>query len=165
MQDKTEKIPDFSEMSEQHRQGLYLYFMNRLRNTALAEDLTQDSMVKAWRYYPPKNQDSIRAWFYTIAKNVLRDHFRHKQVVDKHQDFLKDGLRGKDAGIDEKVLQVQECMNCLDPESREILTLREMEGFKVEEIMQHLDLSRDRVRYRLKKAREKFAQLYNRSGL
>ena len=34
-----------------------------------------------------------------------------------------------------------------------------------EEIMEHLGMSRDRVRYRLKKAREKFVQLYNRSGL
>jgi len=162
----TKKPPKFSDLSEQYRQMVYAYFVTRVRNRDFAEDLTQDTFVKAWRYYPPKNTESMKPWFFAIARNILRDHYRHTKVVEKHREHLKYEVRSQgETSLDNPSENVQECINSLDPESKEILILKEIDGFTIEEIMEHLKMTRDRVRYRLKKAREKFVQSYNRSGI
>ncbi|MGE4159469.1 MAG: RNA polymerase sigma factor [Planctomycetota bacterium] len=161
--------PPFQEISSQFTVAVYRYFTNRLSDTTLAEDLTQDTFVKALRNYPPQQSESVRNWLFAIASNVFRDHLRHKQVVRRFEEDAARELSAAEKSESRRAVAprhenelVRECLDQMDSESREVLVLKEIDGFTVEEIMVQLGLSRDRVRYRLAKAREHFTHLFQR---
>lgn len=163
--------PPFQEISSQFTVAVYRYFANRLADAALAEDLTQDTFVKALRHYPPQKSESARNWIFAIASNVFRDHLRHKQVVRRFEEDAARELAAIDKSEQRRAATprsegelVRECLEQMDAESREVLVLKEIDGFTVEEIMVQLELSRDRVRYRLTKAREHFTHLFQRGA-
>jgi RNA polymerase sigma-70 factor (ECF subfamily) len=161
----------FESLSREHADAIYRFFMYRSYDRALAEDLTQETFLKAWKYWPLRQEKSLRAWLYTIASNLFTDHLRHQAVVKKHRQIAETQERSRekrlvsiaDAGF-EKNIMVREILDKLDAEAREVLILREMDNLTIDEICQQTTLSRDRVRYRLRKAREEFVRHYNKKG-
>lgn len=68
----------FAEIFEQHYDAVYAYLYYRSGDPMLAEDLSGEvflRMVEKISGYTYRGQ-SIRAWLYTIARNLLTDHFR-----------------------------------------------------------------------------------------
>ena len=153
---------EFEELTQRHGQDVFRFFKTRVGDASLAEDLTQDTFVKAWKHFPPRSTASVRSWIFAIAANLFRDTLRRKQVRDRYLSELERQERKNldRADQEDPKTWVQECLDSLDPESREVLMLREIEGMTVDEVSKHLGLSRDRVRYRIKKAREQFVYLY-----
>ena len=71
-------MPDFHSVCEQHMGDLYAFFAYRLGSRTDAEDLTQETLeraFRAWARYDP-SRASPRTWLLAIARNLLVDHFR-----------------------------------------------------------------------------------------
>jgi RNA polymerase sigma-70 factor (ECF subfamily) len=72
------RVSDFSIACEQHMAELHAFFAYRLGSRADAEDLTQETLeraFRAWARYDP-SRASPRTWLLAIARNLLIDHFR-----------------------------------------------------------------------------------------
>lgn len=73
------------------REGLYKFILTKCKfNETLAEDLTQIVMVKAYKFLSKKDLDShyYKSWLYTIAKNVISDHYRRDDKDLLFEDLL-----------------------------------------------------------------------------
>jgi RNA polymerase sigma factor (sigma-70 family) len=71
-------VPDFHSVCEQHMPELYAFFAYRLGSRTEAEDLTQETLeraFRAWSRYDP-SRAAPRTWLLAIARNLLIDHFR-----------------------------------------------------------------------------------------
>lgn len=69
---------NWKDLYQEHMPRIYNYFRYRIGDNMLSEDLTAKTFEKAWRArksYQNK-QAAFTTWLYTIAKNVLADHFR-----------------------------------------------------------------------------------------
>lgn len=67
----------FTEIYEQNYHAIYKYVYFRVSDVALAEDITSDvfvRLVKKIDTFVPKRP--ILAWLYTIAGNLVKDHYR-----------------------------------------------------------------------------------------
>lgn len=67
----------FSEIYEQNYNAIYKYVYFRVTDVAIAEDITSDTFVRLVRKidtFTPKRP--ILAWLYTIAGNLVKDHYR-----------------------------------------------------------------------------------------
>ena len=71
------RLSDPDTWLDQHGDSLYRFALVRVRETALAEDLVQETLLAAWRAKDSFAGGSAeRTWLIAILKNKLIDHFR-----------------------------------------------------------------------------------------
>ncbi len=129
----------------QHR--LYRYLLRLVGNPAAAEDLFQQTWLRAvesaGRYDPRRSFDS---WLFSIAHNLAIDHLRHRRPESLDEPDEETGLSRADRlaapGPDvlerleagERRAAVTQALSGLPPLYRETLSLRFEEDMKLEEI-------------------------------
>lgn len=106
-------------------------FLFRLTdNAALADDLTQEAFIRLLRQ-PPTSATNVRAWLFTVGRNLAYDHFR--SAAYRHEDDTAlDDLSvpteihlPEDAAIrSEARHEVATALQSLSPQQREVVVLR-----------------------------------------
>ena len=81
----------FSERAERHRRELHVHCYRMLGSFDEAEDLVQETLLRAWRRRDSLERDEwFRAWLYRIATNACLDHIKAKgrrvASLDSFQD-------------------------------------------------------------------------------
>jgi RNA polymerase sigma-70 factor, ECF subfamily len=164
--------PSFRDSTLQHLDGLYAYAMTLARNQAEAEDLVQETYLRAAQAFDRLRPDSnLKSWLFTILRNLRLNQVRNGpskfRVVE--MDGPGDGTRefedksSKDplflylAKV--KQTDVRKAIEELPAAYREIIVLREFEELSYHEIAQVLDCPSGTVMSRLNRARERLKDL------
>jgi len=139
----------------------------------VAEDIVQDSLVKAMEVWPyhgiPQNPS---AWLYKVAKNKTIDYIRSNQRKIKIQTELQNELKSewgmsskvnqlfKDEEIQDSVLRMMFvcCHPSIPPESQIALTLKTLGGLTSLEIAHTFLTSEDTIAKRIYRAKEKIKE-------
>ena len=67
----------FETIMEAHHAEIYRYLRRVTSRAAEADDLSQETFLRAYRAYRALPSDAnVRAWLFTIATNLARNHFR-----------------------------------------------------------------------------------------
>ncbi len=132
------------------------------RDRALAEDIVQESLLRAWRSREAlKDPAAARAWLLTI---VRREHARLYERKRLELVALEEGLETEGApmtpGPDNEDHALRDAILKLPIEYREPLVLQVLGGFSCAEIAQELSLSNTAVLTRLFRARNKLRVVY-----
>lgn len=122
---------------------IYRYCFYRLRNSASAEDITQEAFLKFFA----QNTNINPAYIFTIAKNLCTDVFRRKQTEELSDDYPTEDFSDKS---DTKIA-VRTALEKLSKQHREILVMRYIAEMSVNETAEALGISRFAV-YRLEKS-------------
>ena len=65
---------EFADLAREHLDGLYGYCVRLTNDRTEAEDLVQDTLIRAMRGYPGlRDQTKVKSWLFTIATNGWRD--------------------------------------------------------------------------------------------
>lgn len=85
-------LENFNSLYEKYRIVIFRYCYSRVsRNKHLAEDITSETFVKAienFDSYEPRDNKPFVVWIYTIAHNLIVDHFRKKRNKNVSLDEL-----------------------------------------------------------------------------
>ena len=125
------------------------------RDRSLAEDIVQESLLRAWRSRDTlKDRTAARSWLLTI---VRREHARLYERKRLELVSLDDALDapGTAAETDGDMFTLRHAIMRLPIEYREPLLLQTLGGFSTEEIARELTLSSTAVLTRLFRARNK----------
>lgn len=122
---------------------IYRYCFFKLRNSASAEDITQEAFLRFFA----QNTDINAAYIFTIAKNLCTDMFRKKQTEELSDNYPTDDFSDKS---DTKIA-VRTALEKLDEQHREILVMRYIAEMSVNETAESLGISRFAL-YRLERA-------------
>lgn len=139
---------------EQHGHAIYRLAVSLVRDAALAEDVAQETFIRAWqRWDTYRGAAPVRIWLLRIAHNVAVSTLRsiHEEAHDP--DTLPDRYADAVAPVVESRMAVIEALSRLDPLSRSVVVLREMEGLSYAEIGEILEVSLPTVKTRLFRAR------------
>lgn len=132
------------------------------QNADDAEDLVQDTMVKALRYFKLyKEGTNIKAWLFTIMKNTFinnyRSSVRKKEIVSICEDLhayqlmpSATGNLGENTFIKE---DISKAINALEPDYY-VPFIKYFEGFKYHEIAEELKIPIGTVKTRIHIARK-----------
>jgi RNA polymerase sigma factor (sigma-70 family) len=72
----------FAQMAEPYRRQIKAYCYRMMGSLHEAEDLTQETFLKAWRAFDSfEGRGSLKAWLYQIATRVCLDAIRHRKHV------------------------------------------------------------------------------------
>ncbi|MGD6991634.1 sigma-70 family RNA polymerase sigma factor [Sutcliffiella horikoshii] len=109
---------------EEHMQDIFRYLLSLCREHHLAEDLVQETFLRAYLYLENYRGEDVKPWLFRIAHNVLIDHYRkHKRTIVKEQGFFQ-RLFGKGKGTEQEVLLKSEVAEVMDA----ISTLNEQQA-------------------------------------
>ncbi len=139
------------------RPDLYRYAFWLARDRAVAEDVVQDTLLRAWRAFDSLAEaTSARAWLCRIARREFARRFERKQLelVDVADlADLEDPALAVDDG--QEIMDIRAAIWALDQDYREPLVLQVLMGFSTEEIALQLGLTGGAVLTRLFRARQK----------
>jgi RNA polymerase sigma-70 factor (ECF subfamily) len=158
----------FSVLVERFGDEIYRYSWHLARNQADADDLYQETLLKAFRAYTRLPADANhRAWLYKIASNTfisdLRKRGRDHRLTDTMEYQLADPTPDPVSGLDARDLlsDVELFVNELPPKQRLALVMRKYQNLGYDQIASALDSSeaaaRANVHEALRKLRHQFA--------
>jgi RNA polymerase sigma-70 factor (ECF subfamily) len=159
---------DFEAMVEAHRGEIFAYLW-RLLGDDRADDVLQESFLRAWRAFPrlPAGANR-RAWLYRIAGNTAFTHLRRARREDDRQAALDPDLAAGGPGPDDafenrqRLTALRSAVRALPPRQQSALLLRKYQGLSYAAIARTLGCSpqaaRASVYQALRRLRTRFAQ-------
>jgi RNA polymerase sigma-70 factor (ECF subfamily) len=163
----------FTEQASPHFDGLYAAAMRMTRNPADAEDLVQETLIRAYRGFEGfSDGTNLRAWLYRILTNTFINSYRAKQrrpeqtELDESEDlYLYRRLGGLEAAkmgrsAEDEMLdlfsetEVKSAIEALPESFRMCVLLADVEGFAYKEIAEMLDIPIGTVMSRLHRGRK-----------
>jgi RNA polymerase sigma-70 factor (ECF subfamily) len=131
--------------------------LTRTANTWHAEDLTQDTFLRAWQHYHQLSgwePAAQRAWLVRTLRNLTTDEWRRARLAETAPvaDQVSDGATQTDLRLD-----VANALRGLAELDRDIVLLRYVEGMNSREIGEALGMPEGTVRRRLSESRTALA--------
>jgi RNA polymerase sigma-70 factor (ECF subfamily) len=135
------------------------FLLRRTRDPHLAEDLAQETFVKATRALLGWRGENAAAWLLTIARNVLIDHVRrHRRELD-----LPDADELGVPALHVAATDVRDALERLPEQQRRLLKLVYFEGFSLVEVAAMTGRTHASMKTALWRARNAFADVYGAS--
>ncbi len=151
----------FERLFERYHAPVLNYLHRMVGDRALAEDLTQDAFIKAYRALPATRPDlAFKAWLYRIATNTAISHLRRRQLI-RWVPFLSDHATGE--SIERTVgrrQDVEKTLSQIPQHYAAALLLRHYQGLSLAETAVALDITENAAKLRLFRARKAFAAAY-----
>jgi RNA polymerase sigma-70 factor (ECF subfamily) len=153
----------FEQLFDRYQAPILNYLHRMVGDRALAEDLTQDAFVKAYRALPSTRPDlAFKAWIYRIATNTAISHLRRRKII-RWVPFLATQDHASDEAIDRSVgrrFDVQQALGQLPQHYASALLLRHYQGLSLAETAAALGITENAAKLRLFRARKAFAAVY-----
>ena len=158
----------FGTLVRKYQDRLYNFLVHLLGCPEEAEDVAQDTFVRAFlKLQTYRGASAFYTWLYRIAYNTAISRMRRKRP---EVSMTRQGRPGANEPVDrgmgpndrlqsqERAQQVQTALAALSDEHRAILVLRDVDGRRYDTIAQVLDLSLGTVRSRLHRARRRLRE-------
>jgi RNA polymerase sigma-70 factor (ECF subfamily) len=145
-----------------HLDAVYRVAFSVVRDSALAEDVAQDAILKAWKALPTfRGESSLRSWVLRITHNTAISTLRKRREEVRDPDLLPETASSSSTEHDVvgsmSIDAFEEALNQLDELSRSIVVLREVEGMSYDEVAETLEVPLPTVKTRLLRARRVLA--------
>lgn len=142
---------------------LYGYLVNHLRDQHLAEDILQDTWIKAIGNIAKFQPQGVRfsAWLFAIARNECRQHWRKKKPevpLEETEDVPDVSVSPETIG---DIVFLQQVIQRLNEDEQEILRLRYIADLNFKEIARVLSISVILARVRVHRALGKARAMVN----
>ena len=174
---KNPKHKEFEQQAMPHMEILYNYALRLTGKPEDANDLLQETFLKAYRFWDKFEQGTnIRAWLFQIMKNSYINQYR-KEVkepdkvdyaeIENYYNVIRDES-SEDNDLQEKLFgqllddEVSKALELLPEEFRTVVILCDIEGLAYEEIAEFLQIPVGTVRSRLHRGRKHlYTHLYD----
>lgn len=134
------------------------------RDTAVADDLVQDTLLRAWsRFEMFRPGTCLKAWLFTILRNLYYSDLRRQQRRGQANVQMHLGDRVQKPAHDATLAMGEflAALQDLPASQREALILVGASGFSVEEAAQMMGVAQGTVKSRVSRARARLCELLN----
>jgi RNA polymerase sigma-70 factor (ECF subfamily) len=157
----------FSTVAETHRPQIFRFLLASLRDVDLAETLTQECFLKAYRNWSSfRGESSAMTWLMRIAINLNKDHWRNRRTqfwrqtrnnavdLNEASEWLPSGESSPEERLlaREQVGKVWSVVECLSERQRTVFLLRFVEDLEPREIAEAAGLEVGTVKAYLSRA-------------
>lgn len=154
----------FTELVRRHQRGLLRIILRMTRELPLAEDIVQETFIKAYEKMALfEGRSSFKSWLYQVGLNTAKNRFRSRPQEEFTTDIVQGGV---DAGAERDLVRgdvsrlLRAQVDLLPERQRIAITLRVFEDLSFKEIAQIMncpyDTAKANYRHALLKLREKF---------
>lgn len=153
---------DFQDAFENYSGGIHRTLKAMVGNESVAEELTQEAFVKAWKGLPQFGfKSSLKTWIYQVAMNVGRDWLRTQK---NHILSVEVRDEARDQNDSSEKLAVQEALLELEEDVRSLLILFYYEGMRQDEMSEILNVPEGTIKSRLHTAKSRLREKLIQKG-
>lgn len=161
-----ERSWSFEEIYDEYKTPIYNYVYHLVGDREQADDLTQDTFLKAFRALPKMDANlKLSAWLYRIATNTAYDALRRRKLIAwlpwqdlDHEPADVEGADPQDIYGTTELVRAALCR--MPHQYRSALLLYTQEGFSYSEIAHTLNIAESGVKMYLSRARQSFREHY-----
>lgn len=180
---KEGNINAFEELVKRHQKRIFSVTFRMIGDYDEACEVTQDAFISAYRNIGDfKGKSKFSTWITAITINLTRNRLKAMRSRKQREAFSMDDparvengeLSAEPRAMTPSVLEllekgdekkrIQQCIDSLDSDQREVLILRDVEGYTYEEIKNLLGISEGTVKSRLFRARQTMRVLLKKVG-
>ena len=161
----------FAFLVETYETSVYRLALRMCGNAHDAEEVAQEAFVAAWKGLPAfRGESKFSSWLYQLTTNAaidfLRREKRHRAVtpIDDEPEPAAPDTPQQVLEEQEVSRALQQALDALSPEHREIFLLRQMRQLSYEEIGRLLGLEPGTVKSRLSRAKKQLRQILTQKG-
>lgn len=132
-------------LTERHLPRVFRHARRVVGDSAEAEDVAQDVMIRMWRAAPAwrAGEAKLSTWLYRVTANACVDRLRKRRAVSLED--AGDPIDGQPSAMDHlqnnsRLDALQTALNCLPERQRQAVILRHIEGLSNTEIAQIMDI-------------------------
>ncbi len=140
---------------------LFRFALSYVGNEADAKDIVQEVMLTAWeQLHDPHTVRNIEAWCMTLTRNkslnLLKKKGRHYLDIEEQRNLCSNEVGPqKLTEVNEAANNIRKIIRSLPEKQREVIQLRDVEGYSYKEITEILHLEMGHVKVLLFRARKK----------
>lgn len=157
----------FSDLFERYYDVVFRYVLFRMNDRTLAEDITQETFVRALRRIGSVTYQGrdIAAWFVTIARNLIFDHVKSSRYKLESTTADMVDLSPSTSGPEQQVIdgathdELLRCVQKLNPDQQECIQLRFLQGLSVAETARIMERNEGAVKALQHRAVRRLANL------
>lgn len=145
------------------RAKLVGYVRKKVNDPAVAEDILQDSMLKAIRSVAMlRDEDRVLSWFYRILDNAVIDYYRRRSF--EQRVFTPSDDENETGGVVEPVdvavicACLRELLPTMKPEYAELIEKLELGNHEPEDVAQRLGITRNNLKVKRHRARQQLRE-------
>jgi len=171
---KNSDVKIFDELVIRYKERIINFVYKYTNNISDAEDLTQDSFIKLYRYRDKyRDVAKFSTWFYTIVINTVRNKYNKEknytsidiENVNEYELQTDDFIFEPDEnGSDDDHLRRMDCVKRsfdeLDDIFKEVILLRYNEEFEYDKIAELLNIPEGTVKSRINRGREHMKNIF-----
>ncbi|MBT5702480.1 MAG: sigma-70 family RNA polymerase sigma factor [Gammaproteobacteria bacterium] len=152
----------FRQIVDQHSQRIFNYVRRMTRNSAEAEDISQETFIRFWvsrdRFDPGRVK--LTTWLHRIAHNLCVDYFRQRQLQERPAPVQPDRQDSPDTEYELSIRAgvVHKALMSLSERQRSAIVLCHYQNFSQRDAAHILDLSVDALESLLRRGRRKLKQ-------
>lgn len=150
---------------DEHADAILRFGLFRLDESALAEDLVQQTFLGAWKAIQGGTEvREIRAFLFTIARRQIAQHYRKKKSLSL-ESLMEKGFDPGDAEEEKWVVsieageQLEKLKELKPPSYSEVLWMRYVEDLSVKKIASILGAKENSISVRINRALAKFRKM------
>ncbi|HEY2468245.1 MAG TPA: sigma-70 family RNA polymerase sigma factor [Terracidiphilus sp.] len=146
---KTHRVEEFSSLAQFEMPVIYRFLLASLRDKDLAETMTQECFLRAYRSRSTfRGESSTRTWLMRIAINLQKDHWRNRRMqfwretlansvdMERTSDLLPSAERSPEAQViaREQAAKIWKMVEKLSMRERSVFLMRYVEELELREI-------------------------------
>ncbi|PCJ62093.1 MAG: hypothetical protein COA79_05235 [Planctomycetota bacterium] len=157
-----DRLEIYDILVKQHESMLLSYVYGYVNDFAIAEDLAQETFVKAYEKLDTlKNKQAFEGWLRSIAKNIALRYLQKNKnkiiftdsIIEGYDEVFESIEENKGSNYDEKLRFLKECFNRLPDMLKETCKLHYFENLKSKDIALSLKLQSTTILKRLERGR------------
>jgi RNA polymerase sigma-70 factor (ECF subfamily) len=163
----------FEEAVGLHKNRVHSYATMMLKDTAEAQDVAQESLVRLWQHRDSVDEPGARAWLMRTAHNLCIDRLRKRRVRSEVADgeavvdLQFDGNPGPQQRAEASEIghRIEGALGAMSDLDRAVIVMREVQGLPYDEIAETLGVPLGTLKARLHRARDRLRAQLCRVGV
>lgn len=149
---------EYNQAVEKYSGRLYGFIVRTTWNEQNARDLVQDTFLKLWENREKVVHEKVKSWLFTVAHNLTINFVKKYSRQDYVEDYRLERGENQNKRFEHQDV-INQCLLQLSPLQKNIILLRDLEGYNYKEIGEILNLNESQVKVYLFRARKKMKDI------
>ena len=148
---------NFKDLYDSHADDVYRFSLWLSGESSEAEDITSETFIRAWAHRGRIRTETLKAYLFTIARNIYLQHLRKNNRQAVLEDVHEDPSAGPDRLAESQftLRKVREILQILPETDRAAFILRVQHGIPYDEIARMLSISLSAAKVKVYRVRKK----------
>jgi RNA polymerase sigma factor (sigma-70 family) len=144
---------EYNKSVDEYSDNIYRFALKNLRDTEKAKDVVQDTFERLWVKVEDVNFEKVKSYLFTTAYHAMVDLSRKEKRVGEYNEAKVRKLGHNEQYSDAKEI-LDEAVSKLPDIQRQMILLRDYEGYSYEEIGEITNLNESQVKVYIFRARK-----------